>query len=176
MTAFVKLLLVLSVVMPALGQAQTPPKLPWGIGPQSPIPIQVPADIRRAFADDLEYDDGVPIKGVTFDLDGDGVLDFLLQSAPSLCGNAGCVYVVCDGATHRKVGEFFGSLYVLAERTRGYPNISTYSHLSAASATYMEYRFDGRSYVVTSRLTLEGAELDRLSETLRQIPIWTGGR
>ena len=166
-------LLIVSGAVTLFGQAQPPPKLPWGIGPQSVIPIDVPADIRRAVADDLEYDDGEPIKGVTADLDGDGVRDFLLQSAPSLCGNGGCVYVVCDGATHRKLGEFFGSpLYVRAERTRGYPNVATYSHLSAASATYTEYSFDGKSYVVTSKRTLEGPALDRLSGTLRQVPIW----
>jgi hypothetical protein len=166
-------LLIVSGAVTLFGQAQPPPKLPWGIGPQSVIPIDVPADIRRAVADDLEYDAGEPIKGVAADLDGDGVRDFLLQSAPSLCGNGGCVYVVCDGATHRKLGKFFGSpLYVRAERTRGYPNVATYSHLSAASATYTEYSFDGKSYVVTSKRTLEGPALDRLSGTLRQVPIW----
>lgn len=162
----------LSAGMNLLAQAQAP-KLPWGIGPQSVIPIDVPVDIRRAVGDGLEYDDGVPIKGVTADFDGDGVHEFLLQSAPSLCGSGGCVYVLCDGATHRTLGEFFGSpLYVRAERTRGYPNVATYSHLSADSAAYTEYSFDGTSYIVTSKRTLAGPAADRMSETLRQIPIW----
>lgn len=154
-----------------LAQVQAP-EVPWAIGPQSVMPIDVPADIRRAVGDDLEYDDGEPIKGVTADFDGDGVRDFLLQSAPSLCGNGGCVYVLCDGATHRTLGEFFGSpLYVRSERTRGYPNVATYSHLSADSAAYTEYSFDGRVYVVTSKRTLAGPAADRMRETLRQIPI-----
>jgi hypothetical protein len=107
----------LSAGLSPLAQTRAP-KPPWGIGPQSVIPIDVPADIRRTLGDDLEYDDGEPVKGVTADFDGDGVRDFLLQSAPSLCGNGGCVYVLCDGATHRTLGQFFGSpLYVRAERT-----------------------------------------------------------
>jgi hypothetical protein len=153
-------------------QAPPTPRLPWGVGPQGVIPIDVPAEIRSAVSDDLEYDDGEPIKGVTADLDGDSIRDFLLQSAPSLCGNGGCVYVLVDGKTHRKLGEFFGSpLYVYAERTHGHPNIATYNHLSASSATYTEYGFDGSSYVVTSKRTLEGPAADRFTEILRQIPI-----
>jgi hypothetical protein len=173
MRRLITLVLAVSSTVTALGQAQSPPKPPWGIGLQSVSPIDVPADIRRSVGDDLEYDVGEPISGVTVDLNGDGVRDFLLQSAPSLCGNGGCVYVVCDGATHRKLGEFFGSpLYVRAERTHGYPNVATYGHLSATSATYTEYSFNGSSYVVTSKRTLEGLAADRLTETLRQIPIW----
>jgi len=163
----------LSAGVSVLAQGQPPPKPPFGIGLQSVTSINVPADVRRGVADDLEYDDGDPIKGIATDLNGDGVSDFILQSAPSLCGNGGCVYVLVDGASRRKIGEFFGTpLYVRAERTHGYPNIATYSHLSAASATHTEYSFDGRTYVVMSKRTLEGAVADRMTETLRQIPIW----
>ena len=92
--------------------------MPWGIGAESTITLDVPAPIRRIAEDDLEYDDRQPIKGIRADLNGDGVDDFLLQSASRLCGNGGCVYVLCDGATRKKLGLFFGSVvYVYAERT-----------------------------------------------------------
>ena len=173
---FVKCILVLSCISTVAGQvthAQGPPKPPWGLDSQNTTWINVPADIRREVGSDLEYDEAEPIKGVAVDLNGDGRNDYLLQSAPSLCGNGGCVYVVCDGATHKKLGQFFGSpLYVRAELAHGYPNIATYSHLSAESGTYTEYTFDGKAYVVISTRTLDGAALDRLLETLRRVPLW----
>lgn len=168
--------LILSCILATVGhiaQAQEPPKAPWGLEPQSTTPISVPADIRRTVGPDLDYDEAEPIKGVAADLNGDGIKDYLLQSAARLCGNGGCVYVLCDGATRKKVGQFLGSpLIVRAERVHGYPNIATYSHQSAGSATYTDYSFDGTTYVVTSTRRVEGAAADRLSETLRRVPIW----
>jgi hypothetical protein len=169
-------MLALSCISAAVGQitaAQSPPKRPWRVEPQSATRINVPADIRRAAGSDLEYDEGEPIKGVVVDLNGDGSNDYLLQSAPRVCGAGGCIYVVCDGATRRKLGEFFGSpLYVRAELSHGYPNIATYSHQSAGSGTYTDYSFDGKAYVVMSAQTVKGAAADRLLETLSRIPIW----
>lgn len=157
-------------------QSVRPPAAPWAFTQQSAIVVRVPATVRRAAGADLEYDETEPIKGAALDLNGDGVVDYLLQSAPSLCGNGGCVYVLCDGKTHKKLGEFLGSpLYVQAQRTHGYPRIAAYSHQSAASATYTEYSFDGTAYVVASTRTVEGAALDRLLESLRGIPVWRPG-
>src|SRR6266404_5703715 len=107
----------LCVTIARAALAQSPPKPPWGLGMENTIPVSVPTRIRSRVGADLEYDDSEPMKGVVFDLDGDGVKDYLLQSAPSLCGNGGCIYVLCDGATGRKLGQFFGSpLYIRAER------------------------------------------------------------
>ena len=153
--------------------AQAPSKPPWGLEPQSTTPISVPADIRRAVGFDLEYDEAEPIKGVAVDLNGDGIKDYLLQSAPTLCGTGGCIYVLFDGATRKKLGQFVGSpLIVRAERVHGYPNIATYSHQSVGSGDYTNYSFDGTAYVVTSTRVVEGAAVDRLFETLRRVPMW----
>lgn len=152
--------------------AQVPPKAPWAITPESAVPISVPAEVRRAIAS-LDYDDTEPIRGVAADLNGDGVDEYVLQSAERLCGNGGCVYVLIDGATRRKVGEFFGSpLVVRAERAHGYPNIATYSHQSAESGDYTEYGFDGTVYEVESARRVEGAAASRLFDELRLVPIW----
>ena len=171
-----RFIFVLSCIFATVGHmahAQEPPQAPWGLEPRSTIPITVSADIRRAVGFDLEYDEAEPIKGVAVDLNGDGIKDYLLQSASSLCGNGGCVYVLCDGATRRKVGQFFGSpLIVRAERVHGYPNISTYSHQSVGSGTYADYSFDGNVYIVTATRSVKGAAVDRLLKTLRSVPIW----
>jgi hypothetical protein len=171
------ILCLLSATVDLTAQTRRPPAAPWALTPQSAIPITVPAAIRLVVGADLEYDDTEPIKGAAVDLNRDGVVDYLLQSAPSLCGNGGCVYVLCDGKTRRKLGEFLGSpLYVQAEVTHDYPKIATYSHQSAASATFTEYGFDGKAYVVTSARTVEGAALDQLLSTLRQVPTWRPAR
>jgi hypothetical protein len=169
-------ILIVLCLSAAFGQtlpAQGTPQAPWGLDLTSTIPISVPADIRRIIGSDLEYDETEPVKGLVVDLSGDGINDFLLQSAPSLCGNGGCIYVLCDGASRKKLGQFFGSaIYVSAARVRGYPDIAAYSPQSAQSATYIEYRFDGSGYVVVSTRTIEGAALEGLLETLRPVRIW----
>jgi len=173
---FVKFIPVLTFMTAAFGphtHAQGPPKPPWGFDAQSATPISVPGEIRRIVGSDLEYDEADPIKGVAVDLNGDGVDDYLLQSAPSLCGTGGCVYVLCDGASRRKLGQFFGNpLYMHAERVHGYPTIATYSHQSADSGNYTTYSFDGKAYVVTSARAVHGTAVDRLFETLRRVPMW----
>jgi len=172
----VRFILVFSVIAAAIGRmahAQARPKAPWAFEPESTTPISVPADIRRAVGFDLEYEEAEPINGVAVDLNGDDLKDYLLRSAQSLCGTGGCMYVLCDGASRRKLGEFFGSpLIVRTERVHGYPDIATYSHQSSGSGIYTKYSFDGSVYVVTSKQTLEGAAVGRLFETLRRIPVW----
>jgi hypothetical protein len=170
---FIFLLACISAAFGHITRAQAPPKAPWGLDPHDTTSISVPEDIRRAAAGDLDYEDAEPLKGVAVDLNGDGIEDYLLQSAPRLCGNGGCVYVLCDGATRSKLGQFFGSpLYVRADRAHGYPNIATYSRQSVDSGVYTQYSFDGRAYVVTSRRLFKGAAVDRLFEMLRRVPMW----
>ena len=135
------------------------------------IPIAVPSGLRSAVG--LEYEETDSIKGVLVDLNGDGVRDYLIQSASSLCGNGGCVYALFDGATHENLGQFFGNpVYVRAERAHGYPLIETYAHSSAFSGTYTTYTFNGTTYVVTSIREVAGGSLDSLFATLRRIPMW----
>jgi len=158
-----------------LAQAKEPPTPPWRVDPHNTGTITVPADIRQVvnMELDLDYRKSDAIKGVAGDLNGDGITDYLLQSAQSLCGTGGCVYVLYDGATRRKIGEFFGNpLIVRAERVHGYVNIATYSHSNAGSGVYTEYSFDGRAYVVTSGQRVEGAAVDRLFETQLGVPFW----
>ncbi len=164
--------LALGATAALTAQAGRPPAGPWAFTQQSAVVLKLPTSMRRAAGAELEYDDAAPVKGAMLDLNGDDVADFLLQSAPSLCGNGGCVYALYDGKTRKKVGEFLGSaLYVQAERTHGYPRIAAYSRLSAASANYTESAFNGTTYVVSAARTVDGPALDRLLESLRQIPI-----
>jgi hypothetical protein len=83
---------------------------------------------------ELEYD-GPPYRGLRTDLDGDGALEYIVESARSLCANGGCVYALFDGATLRPLGSVFGGwLGVRVAPAGAFPIITALSHLSAEAA------------------------------------------
>ena len=59
-------------------------------------PLSVPAAIRNSsqyqlMMSRLEYYEATDtVKGIRVDLNGDCAMDYIVRSAPSLCGNAGC--------------------------------------------------------------------------------------
>jgi hypothetical protein len=168
-------LLVASAMLVSLGSGRAqdpPPPRPWGVGMEDVIAIGVPQAVRGQL-DDLEYEATDTIKGLAVDLNGDGVNDYVVQAAPSLCGNGGCPYGLFDGATGKALGQIAGSpLVVRPENAHGFPIIEAYGHLNAESATYTTYTFDGTAYVATLTRTLQGAPLDSLEAALRRISLW----
>ena len=164
-----------SALIALSAQRPADPKPPWALSMDNVVRLDVPAALRDALGD-LEYDDTSTVRGVLVDLNGDGVRDYLVQAAASLCGNGGCPYEVFDGATLEDLGQIAGNpLYVLSERSRGYPVIATYSHLSAAAGSFTRYAFDGTAYVMKSRLDFAGPHLDSLTAELGKIPMWRPG-
>src|SRR4051812_24024076 len=81
-------------------RAQTVPRLPWKLRRDMVAPLNVPAAIRNrseyaSMLLDLEYSEPADtVKGIRVDLNGDGVMDYIIQSAPSLCGTGGCGYAI----------------------------------------------------------------------------------
>jgi hypothetical protein len=162
------------LIVPAVAHSQTPPTPPWGLGINPPA-IVVPRAIRRQL-DALEYNSTGAVRGVSIDLNGDGVKDYLIQSAPSLCGNSGCPYAIFDGATQKELGEVFGTpLYVLATSSHGYPVIQTLGHVSAEEGTLTTYAFNGTIYVEQSTRVVKGTSGDSLVSALHRIPLWSPG-
>jgi len=72
-------------------------------------PLEVPVAIRNdpAFAT-LGYKVGDAPRGVRFDLNRDGVDDYIVVGSPELCGTGGCPLQLFDGKTDRNVGQAFG--------------------------------------------------------------------
>ena len=135
--------------------------------------LLLPPAIRTAVVEELEYEPGDTVKGVAFRLDADPTPDYIVQSAPSLCGNGGCEYLVVDGKTGRTTGRIFGStLYVLKEEARGHPLIGAYGSLSANQATYTRWSYDGRTYQRLGSRSISGSARDTLLTQLRHIPPW----
>jgi hypothetical protein len=168
----VKGLCVLACLL-SMGQTsnrRTAPTTPWSLRIGR---IPVPGAFGPGAAAYLDYEDGEPIDGVVVDLNGDGVNDYLIVSANRMCGTGGCAYLLYDGASEKRIGEFFGDpLIVRPKGARAYPDISTYTHLTVRSGIYTTRGFDGKIYVVSSSRAVEGPELDRLFDPLRAIPFW----
>jgi len=142
----------------------------WRFGPDTPQPINLPPVlVQSAEFGQLEYD-GPPYRALRADLDGDGVPEYIVQSAPSLCGNGGCVYALFDGASLRPLGLLFGgSMVVRAAPAGRFPIIHALSHLSAESASYTTFDYDGRQYVRGASVELRGAALEQLVQELRRV-------
>lgn len=177
-----RVLLSLSVVAllgaPA-AKAQRTPHLPWKMRWYDSPPLSVPATIRnnsqyQLMMSRLEYYKATDtVKGIRVDLNGDGAMDYIIRSAPSLCGNAGCDYELFDGATRKSLGEIdAGMMYFLADTVRGYPTIIARTSLGWAQAEYATYRFSGTAYVVASRRVESAPTRDSLDAALDSIPWW----
>lgn len=162
--------LAMCVVSPSVSRAQTPAAGRWVLTRADVTVITVPSTIRDQLGD-LEYDDTSSVQGAIVDLNGDGTKDYIIQSAPSLCGNGGCDYAIVDGASGKSLGTIFGGTLVVGGGTaHGFPVIETVSHLSAESVTDAMYAFDGSSYVQTSTRVVSGAALDSLDTRLGALP------
>lgn len=122
---------------------------------------------------DLEYSETTDtVKGIRVDLNGDGVMDYIIQSAPSLCGTGGCGYAVFDGARHKSLGEVRGTLYFLAEKVRGYPIIVSVTSMGLDLAEYTTSRFNGEAYVEVATREVRTGTRDSLDRILERIPLW----
>lgn len=177
-----RVLLSLSVAgllgVPA-AKAQPTPHLPWKIRWYDVPPLSVPAAIRNnsqyeSMMSRLEYYNATDtVKGIRVDLNGDGAMDYIIRSAPSLCGNAGCDYEIFDGATHKSLAEIdAGMMYCLADTARAYPTIVARTSLGWAQTEYTTYRFSGTTYVVASRRVEISPTRDSLDAVLDSIPWW----
>ena len=108
------------------------------------------------------YDNAVPYV-FQKDLNGDGVGDFLIVSASSLCGTGGCPYALVDGKTMRQIGNFFGGIIVISDqKINRFPVIQSYSHISAGSGNFTTYIYDGKKYQVVSQVYLIGESVEEL--------------
>ena len=109
----------------------------------------------------LEYIDGeLPLVHVD-DFNGDGVSDYLMGTPEwRLCGTAGCPYVLLDGESLEKVGDFFGTVAVLVVRVNGSPVIQTISKRNVDTTNLHTFVFDGESYRIVSYALLESAGVE----------------
>lgn len=102
------------------------------------------------------------------DLNGDGRPELLLASPEGrLCGNAGCPYYLLDQRTMKRLGEFFGHLYVLDERVHGYRIIQSVSRRLVRASSIDTYVFDGKAYRLVSHAIVDACGLEQWGRRMR---------
>jgi lysophospholipase L1-like esterase len=145
----------------------------WALTRETVGALTLPPTVRDLASDELEYDEADYLRGIQVDLNGDDSQDYVIQSAPSLCGNGGCVYLVMDGRAKKVIGQLLGEpLYVLAAGSEEFPDLASYAHLSATTGTYTTWRFANGRYRKSSSRSFDGASLDSLVWSLSFIPFW----
>jgi hypothetical protein len=154
------------IVLPLIGNAYGDQKKPSGmlVDNTSVSQTKLPAsgDIPNLLYQLEYYDNAVPYV-FQKDLNDDGVEDFLIVSAISLCGTGGCPYALVEGKSMRQVGDFFGSPILISnQKINQYPVIQSYSHISAGSGNFTTYVYDGKKYRVVSEVYLAGESVEGL--------------
>ena len=126
--------------------------------------LAVPRAIRGLHVfDDLEYDDTSAVFGLAVDLNRDGHADYIIRSAESLCGNAGCEYLIVDGASGRELGTLFGGAVYVEPGLRGrFPVFHSLATLSAESATWTKFVYRNGKYAAAARRVFAGTQLDSM--------------
>lgn len=144
----------------------------WAFTVDKPREIRLPAAIVQAAEfGELDYE-GPPYRGFRADLNGDGIPEYIVQSAPSLCGNGGCPFALFEGATLHPLGMVFGGwIVVRATRPGTLPVINALSHLSAEAASYTTFAYDAGHYVTRSSTEVRDPALEQLVQELRRVPI-----
>jgi hypothetical protein len=118
--------------------------------------------------DAFEYDENELPKAYLADFNGDGAVEFLVESSKRLCGTGGCLYTLIDGKTKKRIGEFFGSpILILDRKINRYPVIQSYGHLDAESGSFVTYVFDGKQYQMVSNVNVSGKSLDDLFKSFQ---------
>jgi hypothetical protein len=158
--------LVVLIILPLMSNAYAGQEKPSGmlLDNSSISQVKLPAagDIPNVL-DQLEYYDNAVPYVFQKDLNGDGVEDFVIVSASSLCGTGGCPYALVDGKSMRKIGDFFGSPILISDqKINHYPVIQLYSHISAGSGNFTTYVYDGKKYQVVSEVYLIGESVEEL--------------
>jgi hypothetical protein len=161
--------LLIAFAVAALPSAQDPRG--WRLSSQDAGPITLPAmvDIESL---DLDYDDRATVVGHIIDLDGDGEADFIVRSAPGLCGATGnCPFAVVDGRSGRRLGQVGGTTVVIVnQRVNGYPILQTWWTMSADAGEHSTYQFDGGAYRRERMEPLSGDRRQRLLDDWRELP------
>lgn len=105
------------------------------------------------------YEDGQPLV-FSSDINGDGVLDYIIESDYRVCGTGGCVYVLVDGKTLEKKGEFFGSPPIISDsKVSEHSRFMMLTYSEPDKATLDIYEYNKKEYVLTKSIKLQGNKL-----------------
>jgi hypothetical protein len=137
---------------------------PWWVGPDTVAPLELPHRIRDSdvIQNLMGYDFSSghsSVLGHTCDLNGDGVPDYIVRSAPILCGTGGCPYALFDGNNGTYKGQVFGT--VIRSKGKafgGWAVLEAFSRTSAQMQTYTVYAVNGDRYEPIAGLSVVSEE------------------
>ena len=167
MKIFILILLLLLGVSSSLLSAEYKPTGQW-IDRQSMVTADLPqaGDIPYLLLD-FEYKNNEKPKAYKFDFNSDGTEDFLVESSDSLCGTGGCPYALIDGASQKRIGDFFGSpLLFHKSKINDWPIVHSYAHLSFSSGNYSVFVFGNSKYNEVARITLKEKSISDYFESI----------
>ena len=121
------------------------------------------------FVEDQDYENGQPLV-YAFDVNGDGVLDYLIKSEHALCGTGGCTYLLIDGKTFVKKGEFAGNPPMIADsKVNKHFLFLTLKYDGPDHAKVGVYQYNGLEYVFKKSIALKKSDIARQLKLLRVV-------
>lgn len=111
---------------------------------------------------ELEYFEKISPDVFEYDLNGDNANEIFIKSNTSLCGNGGCVYILIDGKSKRRIGNFLGAPLVVIQKKNGqnFPDIEAYGHTGAGTGNIETFRYSTGKYKSISSIDLSGKLLE----------------
>lgn len=134
--------------------------------------VDVP-NLESLLEDELAYPKGSLPQVFLFDLNGDGSCEILMQSHRNLCGSGGCLYILMDGKSSKRIGDLFGDPVVVLQSKKGqpFPDLQTYTHSGAGAGILETFRYSNGKYRSASSIKLSGKRQHDYVDETRRIPI-----
>jgi hypothetical protein len=117
---------------------------------------------------DEDYNE--PYKGYKIDLNGDGIDDFVLEAPDGLCGTGGCGYLIIDGKSFRKIGDFFGGGIIISnEKVNKHLIVKRLQYSGPETAQIETYIYKGNEYILKNTKKHSGKALKNQLAGLQRI-------
>jgi len=122
--------------------------------------------------DDFEYPKGVTPQAFRYDLNGDNAYEILIQSYRTLCGTGGCEYILFDGKSKRKIGDFMGNSLAVQQEKEGkqFPDIKTYAYMGSGEGILETYTYSNGKYRSQFLINLSGGEMANYLKKQEKVP------
>lgn len=130
-------------------------------------------NLKSVLEDELVYPQDSSPKVFLYDLNQDGSSEILIKSHESLCSSGGCLYIMIDGKSRKRLGELFGDPVIVLRGKPGqsFPDIQIYTRSGAGTGTRETFRHSSGKYRSVSSEELTGKRHGKYLEEVRKIPI-----
>ncbi|HBA87136.1 MAG TPA: hypothetical protein DCZ75_03850 [Geobacter sp.] len=130
-------------------------------------------NLKSVLEDELVYSQDSSPQVFLYDLNQDGSCEILIKSHESLCSSGGCLYIMIDGKSRKRLGELFGDPVIVLRGKAGqsFPDIQAYTRSGAGTGTLETFRYSNAKYRSVSSEDLSGKRQRKYLEEIRKIPV-----